>query len=276
MKTFIYSSHFNMPEYIDLQFKSLQKYFKCDFQFNIINDAKLNGDLTNFNQVDLEEKINNICKKNNINCIRFPQEYHTKRKILFPNTAEPKTNNAVTRCADVTQFCINHFVKNYNNGYLMILDADMFFINNFNIINFMKNYNIGGIKQKMGYLWNGICIFDSKLKLKELNFDCGYVNNEPVDVGGQTYHFIKKYKDIVNYKPVTCSHYTFADTFEEESDNIKKILLEYCNLRDDKSANKEIILDKCILHIRSGGNWDYRTKEFKYKELNIIKNFIDN
>ena len=255
MKTYIYSTHFNMPEYIDLQFKSIKKYFECDNEFIVINDAKNNGDLTNFNQTDLLEKINNICEKNNINCIRFPQEYHTDRTIIFPDTIEPKTNNSVTRCADVTQYCINHFVENYNNGYLMIIDADMFFIDNFNIIEFMENHNVGGIRQKMGYLWNGICIFDSALNLKELNFDCGYVNNEPVDVGGQTYYFMTKYEDIIEYKPVTCSHYTFEDTFKKESDNIKKILLEYCKLRKDKSANKEIILNKCILHIRSGGNW---------------------
>ena len=275
MKTYIYSTHFNMPEYIELQLKSLKKYFQNNFKFIVINDAKLEGDLTNFNQTDLNEKINYTCKKNNIECIRFPQEYHNNRKVLFENTTEPKTNNAVTRCADVTQFCLNHFIKNYNDGYLMILDADMFFINNFNILNFMENYNIGGIKQKMGYLWNGICIFDSKLNLNELNFDCGYVNNEPVDVGGQTYFFMKKYNNIIKYKPVSCSHYTFEETFEDESDNIKKILLEYTKLRDDKSANKELILNNRILHIRSGGNWDYRTKEFKYKELEIIKDYIN-
>jgi hypothetical protein len=274
MKTYIYSCHFNIPEYIDLQLKSLKKYFNSNFEFIIINDAKKYGDLTNFYDTQLESKINNMCKKNNLECIRFPQEYHNNRNILFPNTTEPNCNHPSARTSITVQFCINHFTQNYNNGYLMILDADMFFINNFNIIKFMENYNIGGIKQKMGYLWNGICIFDSKLNLKELNFDCGYVNNEPVDTGGQTYYFMEKYKDDIKYKSITCSHYTFEETFEKESDNIKKILLEYSNLRKDKSANKEIILNKCILHIRSGGNWDYRTKEFKYMELEIIKKYI--
>ena len=58
-----------------------------------------------------------------------------------------------------------------------------------------------------------------------------------------------KYNDIIKYKPVSCSHYTFEETFEGESNNIKKILLEYTKLRDDKSANKELILNNCILHI---------------------------
>jgi hypothetical protein len=275
MKTFIYSTHFNMPEYIELQLKSLKKYFECEFKFIVINDAKNYGDLTNFDQNNLEENINIICKKNNIECVRFPQEFHNNRKEIFPNTTEIKCDHPSARTSSAVQYCVNHFVKNYNNGYLMILDADMFFINNFNIINFMEKYNISGIKQKMGYLWNGICIFDSILNLKELNFDCGYVNDEPVDTGGQTYYFMKKYNDIINYKPITCSHYTFEETFDKESDDIKKILLEYCKLREDKSANKEIILNNKILHIRSGGNWDYRTKKFKYKELDIIKKYIE-
>jgi hypothetical protein len=274
--TYIYSTHFNMPEYIDLQYKSIKKYFDCDYEFIVINDAKTYGDLTNFDQDDLEEKINNVCNINDIQCVRFPQDYHKNRTILFPNTKEPNTQNAVTRCADVVQFALNHFVKNYNRGNLMILDADMFFINNFNINNFMNNANLAGIRQRMGYLWNGINIFNTELNVSELNFDCGYVNDEPVDVGGQTYYFMKKYEDIIKYKPISCSHYTFEETFQDESDNIKNILLEYCKLREDKSANKEIILNNTILHIRSGGNWDYRTKEFKYKELEIIKKYIEN
>lgn len=275
MKTYIYSTHFNIPEYIDLQIKSLRKFFKSEFKFIVINDAKLEGDLTNFNQVNLEEKINSICDKNNLECVRFPQDLHLNRNKLFPNTTEPKCNHPSARTSGTVQYCVNHFVKNYNNGYLMILDADMFFINDFNIIEFIKNYNVAGIKQKMGYLWNGICIFDSKLNLKELNFDCGYINKDPVDTGGQTYYFMQKYKNIIKYKPITCSHYTFEKTFKKESDNIKKILLEYCKLRKDRSANKEIILDNCILHIRNGGNWDYKTKEFKYKELEITKKYIN-
>lgn len=276
MKTYIYTTQFNMPEYIDLQVKSLQKYFKCDYEYIVVNDAKINGDLTNFNQSELEGKINTICNKNNVKCVRFPQEYHNNRVVLFPETLEPNTNNAVTRCSDVTQYCIKHFVENYNNGYLMILDADMFFINEFNIIEFMKNSNVAGIKQKMGYLWNGICIFDSSLNLNELNFDCGYVNNEAVDVGGQTYYFMQKYKDIIKYRPITCSHYTFEDTIDTIDNNVINLLKQYCQLREDKSANKEIILNKSILHIRSGGNWDYRTKEFKYKELEIAEDYINN
>lgn len=275
MKTFIYSTHFNMPEYIDLQLKSFKKYFNKDFEFIIINDAKNEGDLTNFNQPDLEDKINNICIKNNIKCIRFPQEYHKNRKILFPNTKEISTDHPSARTSCTVQYCINHFIENYNNGYLMIIDADMFFIDTFDIISFMNNKNVAGIKQKMGYLWNGICIFNSnELKLNELNFDCGYVLDQPVDSGGQTYYFMEKYKDIIKYQPITCSHYTFEDSFENETNNIKEILLEYTKIREDKSANKEIILNNTILHIRSGGNWDYRTKEFKYKELSIIKKYI--
>lgn len=269
MKTYIYSSHFNIPEYIELQYNSIKKYFTNDFEYIIINDAKDYGDLTNFNQKDLEIKINNICNKYNINVIRFPQNNHKDRKILFPNTIEPNTENAVTRCADVTQYLINDFIEKKYDGYLMILDADMFFIKEFDIIKYMKNYNLAGIKQRMGYLWNGICIFNSKeIPLNELNFDCGYVNNEPVDVGGQTYHFMVKYKDIIKYKPITCSHYTYPYTLPE--DNIKNLLLQFCELREDKSANKEIILDKTIIHLRNGGNWEYKTKDFKYKELFIL------
>lgn len=273
-KTYIYTTQFNMPEYINIQYESLMKYFKNDFKYIVINDAKLTGDLTNFGQSNLCDKITNICKELNVDSIRFPQELHKNRIVLFPDTKEPNTENAVTRCADVVQFCIKHFTENYNDGYLMILDADMFFINNFDVNHFMNNYNVAGIKQRMGYLWNGILVFDSVLNLNKLNFDCGYVNNEPVDVGGQTYFFMEKYKEEIKYKPVTCSHYTFPNTYENLNNKLQSLLLKYSELRNDNSANKEIILNQCILHIRSGGNWDYRTKEFKYRELEIIQEYL--
>lgn len=274
MKTYIYTTQFNIPEYITIQYKSLMKYITDDFHYIVINDAKSIGDSSNFNQDNLSGIITEVCGQLNVDCIRFPQELHQDRTILLPETKELIANNANTRHADLCQFIISHFIENYNDGYLMILDADMFFINYFNISDFMKDYNVAGIMQKMGYLWPGIVIFNSALQLNELNFDCGRVNNEAVDVGGQTYFFMKKYKNTIKFKSITNSHYTYPDTYKDLNKKLQELLRQYSAIRTDNSANKEIVLNQCILHLRSGSNWDYRPKEFKYKELEIIKEHL--
>lgn len=280
MKTFIVSTHHNIPEYIELQYKCFIKFFQTDYEFIIINDAKDYPDSTNFYQDDLGSKIRNMCDKYNIQCIDFPQHYHTNRKLLFNKTIEPYIENPVTRCADVTQFAFNKFC--HVDGYLMIIDSDMFLFDYFNIENYLQSglqkINIAGIKQKMGYLWNGIIIFDTQklVNLYEMNFDCGIVENSTVDAGGHTYYYMEKYKDMINFKNITCGHYTYELTFIDEnlSDKIKELLIEFTKIRDDKSANKELVLDNKIIHIRGGGNWEYRTLNYRLLQLQLIKEFI--
>jgi len=273
MITYIISCHCNIPEYIELQYYSLKKYFECEFEYIVINDGKDNGDLTNFYQNNMNKKISEVCEKLHIKCINVCQDLHKHRNKIFPNTIELSSNNAACRATIAYQIGLNNF--KHNNGYLFMLDADMFFINNFNINEFMLNKNLAGIKQGIGYLWTGITIFNlNELNLDNYYCDCGVINNNPVDAGGYSYFFLQRYKDIIKYKPITCSHYTCPKSYEKENDYIKKLLLKYSYLRDDNSANKEIILNNSILHIRSGSNWDYRSKEFKYKELEIIKNFV--
>tara|TARA_A100001037_G_scaffold257591_1_gene244330 strand:- start:7 stop:858 length:852 start_codon:yes stop_codon:yes gene_type:complete len=280
MKTFIISAHHNIPEYIELQYQCFNKFFQTEYEYIVINDAKNFAASTNFYQNDLYSKIKNMCDKYKIKCIDFPQNYHYDRTILFPHTREPNTVNSVTRCADVTQYAFNKF-KNVN-GYLMIIDSDMFLFEYFNIDKYMtinsSKINIAGIKQKMGYLWNGIVIFNLKTlpNIEDINFDCGKIDNASVDVGGHTYYYMKKYENIIKFKPITCGHYTYKSTFINENLNnkIKNILQEFTKLREDKSANKELILDNKIIHIRGGGNWEYKTLQFRLLQLDMIKKFI--
>lgn len=199
MKTYIISCHCNMPEYIDLQYKSLKKYFECEYEFIVINDAKNTGDITNFKQNNLKEKIINKCNELNIKYHNVPQDLHTNRIKLFPNTIEKSSQNAACRATIAYQFGLNLYRD--KKSFVMMLDADMFFIKKFNINQFMKNYNIAGIGQGIGYLWTGITIFNTnELNLNDYYCDCGVINKTPVDAGGYSYYFLNKYKDIIKKK----------------------------------------------------------------------------
>ena len=62
MKTYILAAHCNNLNYIDFQYKSLKKHFKGEYEYIVINDAKEFGDITNFNQHTMKEKIENLTK----------------------------------------------------------------------------------------------------------------------------------------------------------------------------------------------------------------------
>ena len=45
-----------------------------------------------------------VKKMDNVLYRKIPKILHRNRRCLFPNTLEPSTENAVTRCADVFQY----------------------------------------------------------------------------------------------------------------------------------------------------------------------------
>lgn len=61
------------------------------------------------------------------------------------NSDVPFDEHSVTRCALVVQYGFNYVINNYKDAYLFIIDSDMFFIDDFNINMYMKNYDLAGI-----------------------------------------------------------------------------------------------------------------------------------
>ena len=285
VKTYIISTHFNRTDFIYLQYDTIKKFFKGEYEFIVVNDGKDFGDYSNNGDSTFKNKINKTCQELGIKCIEVPQHLHTQRNILFPNTKEVNVQNPCTRCAIAVQYGFNYIVKNYTDGNLFILDSDMFLINDLNIDTIMKDNIILGHKQPTSdgfYLWNGICVFNLKKnpELHNFSWDCGRVNGIPVDVGGQNYHYLQKYKDNLEIKQI---HYTncngnITDCKKQIKDTkLLSLLNELCNLRDDKKAHKEFFFNESIIHLRSGGEWDrnrdrnYFNDSIKllYKYLNI-------
>lgn len=278
MKTLIISCHCNNTEFIKLQHYSLNKFFNSEYDYIIFNDAKTYADKTNFFDNNLKQKINETCLNLNIKCVEIPQEIHSDRTLIFKNTLYPKTFDIGTRCSDTLQYAYNYAISLEGYDYLFILDSDMFFINHFNINEYINNYQICGIFQSGGsiiYLWSAISIFNLKkcINLNQLNWECGKIDNNSVDVGGNTYYYIRDYNPLI--KPITNSHYSYADSVLKINDEkLKLLLLEICNISPTKSCNKEIMLNNAIIHVRGGSNWDYKSEDFFYKQFELIKNYI--
>jgi hypothetical protein len=268
MKTYIVSTHFNNIDYIKLQHKSIKTFFKCEYEYIVFNDAKNYGDYTNNYNKNMRSVIENTCNNLNIKCINVPQ-----------NNIK---GTPAKRCANAVQSAYNYCID-FKDGYLMIIDSDMFFIKNFNIEDYMKDYNMAGVFQNRNrvdlYLWNGLFIMDmTKLSnLQEFNWDCGTVNGSSVDVGGHNYWYLKKYREYIKLKQIDISHYTYSNTIKKSNlDNgLKNMLLECCTFRDDGSANKEILMDNCVFHIRGGGLWDGRTIKYYNNCLNVFIKYFN-
>lgn len=290
MSLIIASSHCARTDLIEFQYKSIRKFVKNDYKYYIFNDAAEDARLINFNNGNIRTEIEEKCKQLGTTCINIPQDIHTNRNILFPDLDEKDTENSVTRCADATQYMYNYFKQ--SNDIIVIIDADMFFINYINLIDVLEENDIAYIENSRGnseitieYIWNGFMIYNMK-KIKEfgdLNFDAGYVFDVLVDVGGKTYFWLQN-KNIKK-KKLNCYHISTLDMYEPIKHNYTSYFQKYIEnvlqLNSDYVINKELLINNCILHIRgAGGNWDYYNLSFKkymskkYKQNSRLSNDI--
>lgn len=291
MKTIIISTHFNSVDFIELQLLSLKKFFKGDFDFIVFNDAKNFKDYTNYEDDTFESKIDNKCIELGIKSVRVPQDIHIDRTKIFPYTKEPNIMDACTRCADSTQFAFNFAINLEGYEFIFLIDSDMFFIDCFEIDKFMENYDIGIIDQSRGdiyYMWNGIAIFRKNINnLSNLNWDCGFIKNTSVDVGGYTHFFLEDNPQLKK-KFISNIHFTDKEFIHNNCDllwlrfpqkrkkykYLKNIFNKCLEINGD-IARKELILEDTIIHLRSGGNWNKAGYDNIRKHIDVVKAYIN-
>ena len=117
----------NNPTFIEIQYFTLKKYFKGEYEYIVFNDAKDFPDFTNGNDITIKKQIEDMCAKLNITCINIPNNHH-KRQLDFGK-----------RCADSMNYILQ-YQKNNPDKYLL-LDSDMFLVDYFDI-NKYSNYDI--------------------------------------------------------------------------------------------------------------------------------------
>jgi hypothetical protein len=254
----------NNPDFIEIQYYTLKKYFKGDYEFIVFNDAKDFPDFTNDGDVTIKIKIEELCKKLNIECINIPNENHKYKK------------DASQRTADSMNFILK-YQKKYSDKYLL-LDSDMFLIDYFDINRYL-GYDCAIVLQsrnnfKKHYFWNGLYYFDmNKLKNTELmNWNCC----KDCDTGGMLEEWLKTQMVNKNYPNTDEIRWTDKKFHTENIYFIKHLwscswneneipnnLKENYNLLDFlKNDIRNVdgkyfceIYDDVFLHFRAGGNW---------------------
>ena len=96
----------NNPQFIEIQYHTLKKYFKGDYEFIVFNDAKTFPDFTNGDDITIKTQIEEMCATLQIQCIPIPNDHHRG------------TINASDRCADSMNVILKYQKENpdkFNN-----------------------------------------------------------------------------------------------------------------------------------------------------------------
>jgi hypothetical protein len=274
----------NNPDFIEMQYITLKKYFIGEYEFIIFNDAKAFPDFTNDNDITIKNRIKEMCIKLGIQCIDIPNDEHRTNTI------------ASKRTADSMNFILDYQIKNPDK--YLLLDSDMFLIDSFDYtkyidydcavalqtrkfaknINYKKTLNINYKKTfTIQYIWNGIYYFDiMKMDNKNLlNWNMSLY----CDTGGMMQYWLKEQmkKNTTYFINNLSSLQWNASNLPENLKN-KKDLIDFLNTDIRNKDNKYFceIYDNVFLHYRAGGNWEKRGIDFHKNLTNKLKKLLLN
>jgi hypothetical protein len=243
----IVSVFVNNPMFIELQYNSIKKFFKCDNEYEIIifNDAKDWPDITNFNDITIKEQINNTCNRLNIPCINIPNSHHMKKR-------DPSA-----RHADSVNFITKYMLTNPDIYFM--LDSDMFFVDYFDIKEFEQYYfcyinqcrNIGN--SIINYPWPNFFYLDiNNIPNKEL---IDWYPGNGLDSGGKCAYWLSKLekKKILEIKHLYSCSWNENDIPENININLKLFLNNDVRNKNGKYFSE--LYHKKILHYRAASNW---------------------
>ena len=246
MNILIVSPYFNNSHFIEIQLNSFRKYLhNCEWKLLVIDDSNP----YTFNALtNQRENILNECNKfkNEVIYHKFPEEIHIKNN----------SNGATLRHCDVLNYIVKNISSNFkeNYDYMFIVDADLCFIDNYDPMIELLNYDIIGPKRiqwlskkqiddapLFEYLWLTSCFFNLKTitNLPEMNLN--QIPNTTTDTGAMMLEFLH---NNPQYK-------------------IKYMQFSTGNEYIEKIHFFEFFDNNRIIHFGSGSLW--HTAEFKYK-----------
>lgn len=217
----IFTSTVNRPDFVELQQKLFKKFLKNEYQFHIVDDSIIES---------IESQFQSVCFENGLKYYKKP-----------PRETDM---NPAQACADTVQWTYDNIIcKNHGEDIVFFLDSDMFLIDEFDIVEYMKDAIIAGLPQVRGhvtYMWNGIMFFNMpKIEDKDIDFSDGVVEGHMTDVGGMTYWYFKK------------TGIKMKETDVQYPTHYNEIDLQ----KDAGGYNMELHLNGKFLHYRAATNW---------------------
>ena len=246
LKMKIVTAVVNNPIFIQIQYYTLQKYMKCDYEFIVFNDAKSFPDYSNGGDISINNSIQKLCKKLNIQCINIPNQHHIRQQ------------DASVRTSDSMNFILEYQKKNPDK-YLLI-DSDMFLVDYFDLSDYEK-YDCAVVFQsrfenKIKYFWNGLYYFNihKMTNLQLLNWNCFPSS----DTGGmmQIWLLTQENTNICNINQLSSLSYDETKIPENLQTNAKLIHFIKTDPRNQNGKFFCEIYHNKFLHYRAGGNWE--------------------
>jgi hypothetical protein len=208
--------HYNKPEYIELQYKTFNKFLLDDYELIVFNDAK---------NPELVKAINTTCRNLGIMCVRYEQLWHERNPLndqVLKWISDPTINSHLNfseikiesirsqpsiRHCHVIQYALENYGYNHDD-IVGILDGDCFLSRPLSIKDLLGDNHIAGIQkyfveEEIDYLWVPFIIFNpQKIENKDdLKFHVDIINGRLHDTGAHTYHFLK------NNPAIRCQKY---------------------------------------------------------------------
>lgn len=238
----IYSIQYNRPEFIELQKRSFDKFIK-EYKFVVID-----------NSIDpsIGNEIKRISEENNLEVIETVNKYDSR----------VNGNHGISHEVGIN--CFLDRIKNFHdkNDTVVLLDHDLFLISSLDkLTDSHTDVSIFTVKQErkhVYYLWPGLIILrlDKCPNIHELSLNGSQlIKNRWVpidgdvftDVGGHSYHYLKKYDEI--------KIFDVFNIFTQDLDQITQ--------------------DHIFYHFHDGSQWSKYSNDFWNEKFNKIKNFLE-
>ena len=258
------------------QGRALERHMACAYELVVVNDAKDEPHFSNMWQAGKAAEIAAAASEVGARHVRFPQEWHTDRRRVFPD--EPAewadVENANTRCADAVQYGVDLLLGESDEPFL-ILDADMVPFKTFDPSFLLETLPVWGVPQTRSgvvYLWNGLILVDPEQAnaMSLFNLDCVRNDAMELDVGGMLYPFVAANKDRIGSFAITSA--------EAHVEGIVSFLPEdlFSFFCWDVIAQGEYRLSETygewFAHLGGGGNWEVRDQG---EALERVRRFVE-
>lgn len=285
-KVMIITHGYNRPDFIEIQYKTFKKFLKDNYEYIVFNDGPTPSQA---------QEIEDICTKLGIRCFRIPQEIHSRPYMYRDPREEVNSYNTPSvRCSNAVQYSLDILGFDHD-GIVAIVDSDMFLIQEFSIVNYLKDYDIASVSRKVGnpqieHIWVGIMFLNMNTlpNKRTLNFNCGFIGDTPVDAGGYNYYylvqnpgikvrFMRDQYDIANdtyilnsYEPQGARYTTKTEVLEAIKSN--KHLVKLIEQGPD---DIQLFIKGTFLHYRRGSNYINRPPAYHKQKTQIINSFLD-
>ncbi len=287
-KVRILTCHYNNPQCIIWQQLTYSKFLENDYELIVFNDAK---------DPKLKAEIKNTCDKCGFKCVRFKQKWHLSSRLnqeyikisqdssriyswlgdLLPEDFDKQPS---LRHTHVLQYAMDNFGYGHDD-IVVIADADIFPIRPFNLKDWMRRYDILGLKRVrpyktkfIEYLWPVFIAFKPKNlpHLEDFRLSVDLINGAVEDTGSHTYHYLQNNPQVRVYMSAGYQNTPFY------KQPIKKVKKYGFNDQEIELINSlppdyqiEFHLSQHFLHF-AGISFHYEGHNIKLK---CLKNFIN-